>query len=111
MNHHFDVEGIVRYSMLQHGDFNDKAFHLAVHVITNDYYNDPKNFSETHHHDFDEINVVIPSSEHFKYEIELDGDVQVLSAPFSIFIPSGCPHRALPLEGLGVFICIQFRPQ
>lgn len=105
---HIDVNGILRYALMSNKDFEGEGFHVACHVLTKDYYEDPTDFAVPHTHDFDEFNILLPlGSAELVYEIELDGEKQNLQAPATVFIPAGTEHNARPLSGEGIFICIQ----
>ena len=105
---HIDVNGILRYALMSNKDFEGEGFHVACHVLTKDYYEDPTDFAVPHTHDFDEFNILLPlGSAELVYEIELDGEKQNLKAPATVFIPAGTEHNARPLSGEGIFICIQ----
>ena len=104
---HLDVEGIIRYAMMGKEDFYGKGFHLAVHVVSAKYYDQPAEFAIPHQHDFDEINIIIPVNSDLVYDFELDGEKMRLPAPYTLYIPAGVEHYAKPLQGEGIFICIQ----
>ena len=104
---HIDVNGILRYALMSNKDFEGEGFHVACHVLTKDYYEDPTDFAVPHTHDFDEFNILLPLGSEMEYEIELEGEKQKIKAPATVFIPSGVEHNARPLAGEGIFICIQ----
>ena len=105
---HIDVNGILRYALMSNRDFEGNGFHVACHVLTKDYYQNPTDFAVSHTHDFDEFNILLPlGSAELVYEIELDGEKQNLQAPATVFIPAGTEHNARPVAGEGIFICIQ----
>ena len=109
---HQGVSGIDRFLLLTQGAVPGRSFHLAVHVVSTDYEpEDGWKFSHPHSHDFDELNVLIPSSESFRYRYEVDGEVQEVEGPCSTFIPAGTSHRMEPIEGTGYFLCIQLGPE
>ena len=104
---HIDVNGILRYALMSNKDFEGEGFHVACHVLTKDYYEDPTDFAVPHTHDFDEFNILLPLGSEMEYEIELEGERQKIKAPATVFIPAGTEHNTRPLAGEGVFICIQ----
>lgn len=107
ITNHLDVNGILRYALMNNRDFEGEGFHVACHVLTKDYYQDPTDFAVSHAHDFDEFNILLPLRSELVYEIELNGEKQNLKAPATVFIPAGTEHNARPLAGEGIFICIQ----
>ena len=104
---HIDVNGILRYALMNNRDFGGEGFHVACHVLTKAYFEDPTDFAVPHTHDFDEFNILLPLGSELIYEIELNGEVQQLRAPATVFIPAGTEHNARPLAGEGIFICVQ----
>lgn len=107
IKNHLDVEGIIRYALMGREDFYGKGFHLAVHVVSAKYYDQPAEFAVPHKHDFDEINIIIPVNSNLVYDFEVKGEKMRLPAPYTLFIPAGADHYAKPVEGEGIFICIQ----
>lgn len=101
------IQGIVRFSFLEKEYIKGRSFHIASHIIDDSYI--PKQewfYSQTHKHDFDEINMVISEKSTLKYKMELDGKEEEIVSPSLIFIPAGTTHRAEPVCGTGTFLCI-----
>jgi cupin superfamily acireductone dioxygenase involved in methionine salvage len=107
IDNHFDVNGIIRYSMIKSGDI-DRPFHLAIHEVSDQFYENSADFTDLHSHDFDEINVIVSQKDELKYEFQIGNQNYFVEAPCSILIPSGTLHKAVPQSGNGIFICIQF---
>jgi hypothetical protein len=103
---HGDLTGIERLSFLEKDRIPGKSFHVAAHIV-HDSYNHRKDwhYAELHEHAFDEINILI-SIAGLKYRMEFDGKPEEICAPSLIYIPAGIKHRAEPVCGTGIFVCI-----
>jgi mannose-6-phosphate isomerase-like protein (cupin superfamily) len=101
------IQGIVRFSFLEKEYIKGKSFHIASHIIDDSYLHKKEwIYSQPHKHDFDEINMFISEKSTLKYKLELNGKEQEISSPSLIFIPAGTIHRAEPISGTGIFLCI-----
>lgn len=108
VTNHQGVPGIDRFLLLTEQAVPGRSFHLAAHIVTDGYVPDEDwQFSHRHSHDFDELNVLIPSGEGLRYRYEVDGEIHMIEGPCSTFIPAGTEHRMEPVEGSGIFLCIQ----
>jgi mannose-6-phosphate isomerase-like protein (cupin superfamily) len=104
---HGDIAGIDRFSFSEIGDIRGKLSHIAVHVISDNYvYQEEDHYTESHKHDFDEINILISTNSCLEYNMSCDGRSEVVASPSLIHIPAGTEHRAEAIRGTGVFICI-----
>jgi mannose-6-phosphate isomerase-like protein (cupin superfamily) len=102
------IQGILRHSFLDKDDINGKSFHIASHIIDDSYVYRKGEwiYSQPHQHDFDEINMFLSESSSLEYKLELDGKEEKIVSPSLIFIPAGITHRAEPISGTGIFLCI-----
>lgn len=101
------IKGIVRHSFLEKEDIKGKSFHIASHIIDDSYLHKKEwSYSQAHKHDFDEINMLISEKSSLKYKLEVDGKEEEIVSPALIFIPAGITHRAEPICGTGIFLCI-----
>lgn len=48
----------------------------------------------------------LSESSSLEYKLELDGKEEKIVSPSLIFIPAGIKHRAEPISGTGIFLCI-----
>ena len=102
-----DIQGIVRLLFLEKEYIKGKSFHIASHIIDDSYIHQKEwIYSRTHKHDFDEINMLISEKSTLKYKLEIDGKEEEIVSPILIFIPAGTTHRAEPICGTGIFLCI-----
>ena len=51
-------------------------------------------------------NILISTNSCLKYKMECAGTLEEVSSPALIYIPAGSNHRAEPVSGTGIFICI-----
>jgi len=101
------LEGIERLSFLEREHIQGKSFHVAAHIINHNYiYQEDWHYSQLHKHEFDEINILISTNACLKYKMEFDGKLEEVSSPSLIYIPAGIEHRAEPVCGTGIFVCI-----
>lgn len=101
------IQGILRLSFLEKEYIKGKAFHIASHIIDDSYVHKKEwIYSQAHQHDFDEINILVSEKSTLQYKFELNEKVEEISSPSLIFIPAGIIHRAEPVSGTGVFLCI-----
>jgi len=104
---HEDIKGIERLLFLEKEHIPGKSFHVATHIIDATYKHQKDwHYDQLHAHDFDEINILISTNSCLKYKMECDGTLEKISSPSLIYIPAGTKHRAEPIEGTGIFICI-----
>jgi hypothetical protein len=104
---HEDLKGIERLSFLEREHIRGKSFHIAAHIIDDNYIHQENwHYAQLHKHEFDEINILISTIPGFKYKMEFDGKLEEVSSPSLIYIPAGIKHRAEPVCGTGIFICI-----
>jgi len=105
---HSPVEGISRVLMLTNGAMPGRSFHVAAHFDSADYRPAADwQFTEPHAHPFDEINLLLPAGDCLRYRYEVEGRLHEISGPCSVFLSAGTPHRMEPIEGQGIFVCIQ----
>lgn len=101
------IKGITRFSFLEKEYIKGKSFHIAAHIVGDSYtHKEEWVYSQAHQHDFDEINMLISETSILKYKLELDGKEEEIVSPTLIFIPAGIVHRAEPISGTGIFLCI-----
>lgn len=104
---HEDIKGIERLSFWEREHLPGKSFHIATHIIDATYrHQENLHYEQLHKHEFDEINILISTSSCLKYKMEFDGKLEEISSPSLIYIPAGIDHRAEPVSGTGIFICI-----
>jgi|LQYC01.1.fsa_nt_gi mannose-6-phosphate isomerase-like protein (cupin superfamily) len=102
-----DLKGIERLSFLEKEQIKGKSFHVAAHIIDGRYvHQEDWHYAQLHKHEFDEINILISPTSCLTYKMECDGTLEELSSPSLIYIPAGTDHRAEPVSGTGIFICI-----
>lgn len=105
---HTNVAGIDRYKIFDNCAIPGKSFHIALHVINPDYIKNQKwEYSASHSHECDEINILLSESGCLKFQLELDEDCFTQESPSLIYIPSGVKHRSEAISGVGIFICIR----
>lgn len=78
--------------------------HIAVHEIRSDLPFEHRNYSKKHSHNCNEWNIILGTD--LIFEITLNDEVYEISAPATIFIPTGTLHTANVLKGKGYFIAI-----
>ena len=96
---------IKRLSMLSKKRFPSSDTHVAVHFV-NGNHKKMSEYSLSHKHNADEINLIISENSKLKYEIQLDDEIYKVSSPSTVFIPKGVKHKAKFISGKGVFVCI-----
>ena len=102
-----DLKGIERLLFLEKEHIPEKSFHVAAHIIDGKYvHQEDWHYAQLHKHEFDEINILISTNSCLKYKMECDGTLEEVSSPALIYIPAGTDHRAEPVSGTGIFICI-----
>jgi len=102
-----DLKGIERLSFLEREHIQGKSFHIAAHIINDNYiHREDWHYAQLHKHEFDEINILISTNSCLKYRMEFDRKLEEVSSPSLIYIPAGIEHRAEPVYGTGIFICI-----
>lgn len=79
--------------------------HLAIHEINKISKNENK-YVQSHRHQKPEINIIIPSEEGLKYNIQIGVETYEIDTPTSIWIPEDVPHSANVISGSGYFVCI-----
>ena len=102
-----DLAGIERLSFLKKEHIEGKSFHIVAHIINNGYtHREDWHYSQLHKHEFDEINILISTDSCLTYKMEFDGKLEEVSSPSLIYIPAGTEHRAEPVSGAGIFLCV-----
>jgi hypothetical protein len=79
--------------------------HVAVHEIAVE--GPTGNYVEPHHHSVAEVNVLVPASSDFAFEITMDGVTTVVEHSASIWIPAGTTHAGQAVRGRGILLCLQ----
>ncbi|MFH1278448.1 MAG: hypothetical protein ABIK65_08725 [Candidatus Eisenbacteria bacterium] len=109
---HTKIEGIERYLLLTRSSIPGTTFHIAAHVVSGRYEPGGEwRFTEPQEHEFDELNILLPGAEGLRYRYEIDGVIHRIDGPCSVFISAGTRHRMEPLEGAGIFLCIQLNSE
>jgi hypothetical protein len=104
---HEDLKGIERLSFLEREHIQGRSFHIAAHIINDNYiHREDWHYAQLHKHEFDEINILVSTNSCLKYKMEFDRKLEEVSSPSLIYIPAGIEHRAEPVCGTGIFICI-----
>lgn len=106
---HTDINGLERQLFCSGLLHKSAPFHIAVHNFDGTYLNkSPGHFAYTqpHAHNVLEINLVIPKSRGFAFQLETDGKVQIIRSATTIIIPPGVKHRMEVIRGRGMMICI-----
>jgi hypothetical protein len=102
-----DLNGIERLSFLEKEDIQGKSFHITAHIINDNYIHIKDwHYAQLHKHEFDEINILISTNSCLTYKMEFDRKLEEVSSPSLIYIPAGIEHRAEPVCGTGIFVCI-----
>jgi len=102
-----DLKGIERLSFLGREHIPGKSFHIAAHIINDNYIHQENwHYAQLHTHEFDEINILISTDSCLTYKMEFDGKLEEVVSPSLIYIPAGIEHRAEPVCGTGIFFCI-----
>jgi len=116
---HAPVEGIDRLLLLTNALVPGRTFHIAAHHISNTHRGAPGDapgraeewlFTTPHQHPFDEINVLLPVGGKLRYRYEFEGTIEYAEGPCTVFLSAGVMHRMEPVEGTGLFLCIQLNP-
>jgi hypothetical protein len=79
--------------------------HIALHYVSK-IENIPQKYVSPHTHDVPEVNIFVPMSEDFMYEVELEDEIYNISGHNTIWIPENIKHSANVKSGKGYFICI-----
>lgn len=95
---------IKRLSMLSKSLIPQSDTHIAVHFV-NASTTLPQ-YSTSHKHDTDEINLILSEDSQLIYEITLEDETYKVSSPSTIFIPKNLNHSAQAISGKGIFVCI-----
>ena len=97
---HEDVPCIERF-------FSDTfPMHLAIHKVTDAKGVDP--YTEPHHHDVPEINIIIGEEEGaLEYAIQLGEETFRVESNSTVWIPAGMTHASNVIRGSGYFIAIR----
>lgn len=95
----------VRRQMAGGGLHDELGLHVAVHEIYAPLAREARTYCDAHEHTVYELNMLL-SPGHLRYEVELGGERYDVTAPASIMIPPGVPHRANVVEGSGLFIVV-----
>jgi len=96
---------IKRLSMLSKKRFPNSNTHIAVHFVSGNHKK-MSEYSISHKHNADEINLIISENSKLKYEIQLDEETYKVTSPSTVFIPKGVRHKAKFISGKGIFVCI-----
>jgi len=84
----------------------DTPYHISVHQIKN-LKESPEIYVELHKHKTDELNIILAADgEDLVYRIQIEDDIQEVSAPCFIWIPKDKAHSANAIKGRGTYICI-----
>ena len=104
---HKNIEGIIRHSFWDKYDIPGKSFHVASHLVLENYKSKELwQYTKNHIHEYDEIDIIISLDDELSYKYELDNKEKIISSPTLIYIPAGVNHRAEVIRGTGIFICI-----
>jgi hypothetical protein len=113
---HASVEGIERLLLLTNAMVPGRTFHIAAHYVSGPHRRATGEaqgtgeewlFTTPHEHPFDEINVVLPVEGKLRYRYEVDGAIEYAEGPCAVLLAAGVAHRMEPVEGRGLFLCIQ----
>lgn len=81
--------------------------HLAIHHSQGtNQPNIPQQYVKPHRHIVAEINIFIPESEDFTYQLQLADEITAINGHYSVWIPADTAHSANFIRGQGYFICI-----
>jgi len=86
---------------------DDFPMHMAVHNVSVRRGSDVPAYVEPHTHEVIEVNILIPGSTDFEFEITLGDEVHRLRAASSIWIPPGVVHSARAVAGRGHLVFFQ----
>jgi len=116
---HAPVEGIDRWLLLDNTRLPGRTFHIAVHYVSGALHDAPGEaaakdkqwrFTKPHEHPFDEINILLPVGGKLRYRYEVDGAIEYAEGPCTVLLGAGTRHRMEPVEGSGLFLCVQLNP-
>lgn len=79
--------------------------HTAIHCISG-IKESPEKYVHPHQHDVPEINIFIPTSTDFCFEVQLGDKLYFIHEHTSLWVPPQLVHAANIKEGSGFFICI-----
>lgn len=101
--HHEQVLSILRLAP------QNFPFHTAIHCISQAAELEQR-YVELHQHEVPEINIFIPGSADFCFEVQLGDETHFITEHSSIWIPPGLKHAANIRVGQGYFICLILAP-
>ncbi|WP_459480609.1 hypothetical protein [Clostridium saccharoperbutylacetonicum] len=96
---HNDVACIERYFA------EGFPLHLAIHKVSN--AENVEKYTDSHVHDVDELNIIIPGDEGMEYLIQLGDEEYNIKTNTSILIPKGLAHAANIVKGSGYYIAVR----
>ena len=101
----FHDSGPIRRLLMSGTGASQFNMHIAVHEISKFLEKEIRDYSLPHRHNCDEWNIILSSSI-LRFTIMLDGEVHIVDAPATVYIPAGTLHSANVLEGEGHFIAL-----
>lgn len=110
---HENVGGLRRHLFLSSQLTETSPAHIAVHEFTEEMVPGTAGvfrYTEVHAHRCWEIDLLIPLSHDFLFQIETDGHVQYLTEKLTISIPPFVKHRMEVVRGRGMLVCIVGEP-
>lgn len=107
---HIAVEGIARFRLLDGSSPSGAISHCAAHIVSERFAPSAEwQYTQPHAHDCDEVNILLSGSGPLRFRYEVDGLVEVVESPCTVFLPAGTTHRMEAIGGTGVFICMHLR--
>jgi mannose-6-phosphate isomerase-like protein (cupin superfamily) len=109
---HRAVEGIDRVRLIDGARPAGAMVHCAVHFVSAELAPEPAwRYTLAHAHELDEVNIILSERGVLRYRYEVDGVVEIVESPATVFLPAGSVHRMEACGGTGVLICIQLLPE
>ena len=110
---HSNFGGVARSLFLSRQLDARSPMHVAVHHFDGTARCNEGEFpySELHFHRDFEVDIVIPISDDFEFEVQTGDQCFIISRCSTIVIPAGVIHRMCVLKGKGLMVCTVFGPE
>lgn len=110
---HSNYLGVERTLFLSTQLDSRSPMHVAVHRFNGSGKCNEGEFpySKLHFHSNLEVDIVIPSSDDFEFEVQTGEDLFVIKRSCTVVIPPGVIHRMCVLKGKGMMVCTVLGPE